>query len=151
MTGCLVTEWGHTGSVKFIRAFILSLALVVPVLSLVLVPAVAISACKTSQATTDFKDLTALQNKVAATRTEWADFVVAERIRIGTIADRSEQGAALLAINAKEVAVKGALESYQAQAKADKEFLKATGTRPSAAPLLDAGNAYLQTVATFKK
>lgn len=111
--------------------------------------AISIAACKTTPARTAYTTAKSNQEEIAAARIKWADYVVAERTRLGTVTDRSEQGAGLLAINAKELKVKAALEAYL---EANKQAFDVLKSLPKDTPppvptaVIETGNNYLATV-----
>lgn len=78
------------------------------------VPAVALTACKTSQTTVAFKSITTLQDAVEASLDGWLRYVYHEKVRIGAIKDRNEQNAALLSIMDREKKAIDSLTAYKA-------------------------------------
>lgn len=111
--------------------------------------AITIAACKSTPARTAYTTAKSNQDEIAANRIRWADYVIAQRTMIGAITDRSQQSAALLAINDKELKVKAALEAYL---EANKKALDVLRSLPKDTPppvpteVIETGNNYLATV-----
>lgn len=105
--------------------------------------------CKTSQKAVAFKSLSAVQATVKASLDGWADYVISERIKLGTIEDVNARNQALLSLTAKEDKVRSALSAYKTAAEvAHLTLLK--GTDPAPADVVNSASAFVSSVATNK-
>jgi hypothetical protein len=139
--------------ISVLASALVLLAALSPVATIV-VPAVAITACKTSKATIAYRSLASLQTAVSTSLGVWADHVVSQRALIAKIEDRSEQSTALRSLASKESKARAALDGYKAAmatAKIAVDAALANNTDPAPAPVLDAGTKFIATISTLTK
>jgi hypothetical protein len=113
----------------------------------------ATTGCKASQTTVAYRTVASVQAAARTSLDAWADYVVATRKQIAAM-PADQQAAAAASLNSREVIVRVALSRYQQAAElahAGVNVALNAGTTPAPAPLLDAGNQLVATVANLSK
>ena len=113
----------------------------------------ATTGCKASQSTIAYKTVASVQAAARTSLDAWADYVVATRKQIAAM-PADQQTAASASLDSREGIVRVALARYQQAAELAHAGVNAAlnaGTTPAPAPLLDAGNQLVATVANLSK
>ena len=113
----------------------------------------ATTGCKASQSTIAYKTVASVQAAARSSLDAWADYVVATRKQIAAL-PADQQAAASASLDSREGIVRVALARYQQAAELAHAGVNAalnSGTTPAPAPLLDAGNQLVATVANLSK
>jgi len=113
----------------------------------------ATTGCKASQTTIAFRTVASVQTAARSSLDAWADYVVATEKRIAALPD-DQRAAATDTLNSRRGLVRVAIARYQQAAELAHAGVNAAldaGTTPAPAPLLDAGNQLVATVANLSK
>lgn len=113
----------------------------------------ATTGCKSSQATIAFRTVASVQTAVRSSLDAWGDYVVATERRISSLPD-DQRATATDTLNSRRGLVRVAIARYQQAAELSHVGVNAAlaaGSAPAPAPLLDAGDQLVATVANLSK